>query len=854
MKFLTLFVFLTSALCSQAWPQEVSDRVFVDGNVVTVDENFSVAEAFVVRNGRFALVGTEEEATEFAAEGAEKVDLQGATVIPGLIDTHVHSTSAAMYEFENRVPSFETVKDVLAYIKQRADAAEEGDWITMSQVFITRLEERRFPTREEMDRVAPKNPVLFRTGPDAAVNSLALELSGIDKDYQPPEGSSTRVERDPETGEPTGIIRSHGGVVKVTPSRKSIGADFEDRVEGMKKLLADYNRVGLTGLADRNVSDSSIRIYQTLKDRGELTCRSYLYHGLSNRGELEDLKKKIDKIATHPLREKDDMLWVRGIKIFLDGGMLTGSAYMKEPWGLSESYGIVDPEYRGVRYVEPDKLYEMAKYALSKDMQFTAHAVGDAGVETLVNAYSRIAENDFPIRDHRPCVTHCNFMSLDAIDKMAKYGIVADLQPAWLWLDGSTLTHHFGDERLTWFQPYKTLFEKGVVVGGGSDHMQKLGGVRSVNPYNPFLGMWIALTRQPKRMDGPLHPEQKITREEVLRLYTINNAFITFSEADRGSIEPGKLADFVILDRDILECPVEDVKDIRVKQTWLGGKTVFDRETPWTISSWSDKGAFTSGIEGPACDKEGNLYVVNFGEQGTIGKISPQGEAELWVKLPEGSTGNGIRFDADGQMYVADYTGHNILKIDPATKEIIVFAHEPKMHQPNDLAIGPDGTLYASDPDWKNGDGALWRISSSGEVTLLADGKGTTNGIEVSPDGKKLYVAESKQRRILSYDLSEDGISNEEILIEFEDHLLDGMRCDIDGNLYVTRHGAAKVLKLSPTGEILRTIELPGGMPSNLCFGGPDGKTLYITEVENREVLRIRVDKPGWSVSMFQAE
>jgi len=176
-----------------------------------------------------------------------------------------------------------------------------------------------------------------------------------------------------------------------------------------------------------------------------------------------------------------------------------------------------------------------------------------------------------------------------------------------------------------------------------------------------------------------------------------------------------------------------------------------------------------------------------------------------------------------------------------------LFAVEPTMHQPNDLAIGPDGVLYASDPDWKEGDGALWRIDTDGTVTQLADGKGTTNGIEVSPDGETLYVAESRQHRVLAYDLSAAGIANERVLIEFEDHNLDGMRCDVDGNLYVTRHGAGLVLKLSPPGQVLRRIELPGAMPSNLCFGGADGRTVYVTEVENRQVLRFRADRPGLS-------
>lgn len=284
--------------------------------------------------------------------------------------------------------------------------------------------------------------------------------------------------------------------------------------------------------------------------------------------------------------------------------------------------------------------------------------------------------------------------------------------------------------------------------------------------------------------------------------------------------------------------------------TLLAVSPVFSEETLFTVTEFTPKESFTRGIEGPACDKEGNLYAVGIekGEDsGTIGKVTPAGKAELWATLPEGSTGNGIRFNRAGQMFVADYTGHNILQIDPATRKVTVFAHEPTMHQPNDLAIGPDDTLYASDPDWKNGDGALWRIDTNGKVTRLADGKGTTNGIEVSPDGSRLYVAESKQRRVLSYDLSKQGISNETVLITFDDHNLDGLRCDIDGNLYITRHGAGQVLKISPEGEILQTIELPGSMPSNLCFGGPDGKTVYVTEVENQQVLTFRADRPGLS-------
>lgn len=250
---------------------------------------------------------------------------------------------------------------------------------------------------------------------------------------------------------------------------------------------------------------------------------------------------------------------------------------MRQPWGVSKIYSIDDPQYRGVRFIEPDKLYQIAKIALANDLQFTAHSQGDAAVDAMVETYERIDKNDFPVRDRRPSITHSSFMSAEAIAKMKALGVVANLQPAWLLLDGTTLRQQFGVERLKYFHPYRTLAEQGVIVGGGTDHMQKIGSLRSINPYNPFLGMWTTMVRVPRGSDQPLHPEQSLTREQAIRLYTINNAFITFEEAHKGSLEAGKLADFIVLDRDILTCPVEQVKDIKVEATYLGGSRIYGR-------------------------------------------------------------------------------------------------------------------------------------------------------------------------------------------------------------------------------------------------------------------------------------
>ena len=246
------------------------------------------------------------------------------------------------------------------------------------------------------------------------------------------------------------------------------------------------------------------------------------------------------------------------------------------PWGVSKVYSIDDPTYRGMRYIEPSKLYQMARLALQNDLQFTAHAVGDGAVQTLVDAYGEI-DKEMPLRQARPCITHANFMSAGIIEKMKEIGVVANLQPDWLWLDGATLLKQFGNARLDYFQPYATLFQNGVMVGGGSDHMQKIGSLRSNNPYNPFLGMATAISRRARWYEGRLHPEEALSREQAIRFYTINSAAIMFLDGITGSLESGKLADLIVVDRDLLTSPEEQIAGTQVLRTYLGGKLVYQK-------------------------------------------------------------------------------------------------------------------------------------------------------------------------------------------------------------------------------------------------------------------------------------
>jgi predicted amidohydrolase YtcJ len=566
-------LFLSLVFGPVAAGADEADLILHHGKVVTVDRDFSVRQALAVKGDRLLRVGTDQEVLETRGTRTTVVDLGGKMVLPGLIDSHTHPTGACMTEFDHPIPEMETVRDVLDYVRSRAEALGPGKWVVVRQVFITRLEEQRYPTRDELDRAAPENPVLFSTGPDASVNSLALKLSGIDRDFRP-EGPG-KVEKDPRTGEPTGILRNLTRYVKVSQSERQPTEQDQDR--RLIELLKDYNSVGITGVIDRSASDGAIDRYRRLHEAGALTVRLGISRHVDNLGPLEKILAEIRRTAEHPLRRGGPRLRIVGIKAFLDGGMLTGSAYMRQPWGVSKIYAIDDPGYRGVLFIPRERLVPMVRAAVESGLQFTAHSVGDGAVHALLDAYEEVNERT-PVAPTRPCITHSNFMSREAIAKAARLGAVVDIQPAWLYLDTRTLVAQFGSDRLRYFQPLHSLFEAGVIAGGGSDHMQKIGSLRSINPYNPFLGMWVAISRRAKGYEGRLHAEEALTREQAIRFYTINNARLLFLEDRVGSLEAGKQADFVVIDRDLLTCPEDEIRGARALATYLDGKRVFERQ------------------------------------------------------------------------------------------------------------------------------------------------------------------------------------------------------------------------------------------------------------------------------------
>jgi predicted amidohydrolase YtcJ len=568
----TLLSLIFSGIAFAATPD--IDLIIHNGRIVTADAGFAIHQAMAIQGNRIHAVGTNEDILRLKSDTTELLDLGGKMVLPGLIDSHVHCCGAAMTEFDHPVPQMDSVADVLDYIRARTERLEDGQWIVVQQVFITRLREQRYPTRRELDEAAPRHPAVFRTGPDASLNSLAMKLSRIDRDFQVTDGGPGYAEKDPQTGEPTGILRGCNRYIKSRSAGRT--ATEQDRYERLLALFKDYGSVGITAICDGSASPSGLELYQKMLDAGDLPVRVTAQYYIDTIGPIEQIQQNIRKVAQHPLRKGGPMLRVIGIKNFLDGGMLTGSAYMRRPWGVSKIYAIDDPNYRGVLFIPKDRLLPIVRTATECGLQYTAHTVGDGAVHALLDVYEELNAAE-PIRPLRHCITHSNFMSAESVEKVAKLGVIPLIQPAWLYLDARTLDMHFGYDRLRYFQPLRSIFSAGGIAAGGSDHMQKLGSLGSINPYDPFLAMWTAITRRAKWYEGQLHPEEAISREQAIRFYTIHCARALFLDEYVGSLESGKLADFIILDTDLLTCPDDAIRETRVLRTYMDGRLVFKR-------------------------------------------------------------------------------------------------------------------------------------------------------------------------------------------------------------------------------------------------------------------------------------
>lgn len=558
-----------AAILLAASPLFAQNLVLHNGTIVAVDRAMSIHEAVAVRDGRIVAVG--ESAALIAqahADGTPLFDLEGRMVLPGLIDSHVHALAAGLSEFRDPLPPLDSFSAVRSYIRNQAKKTPKGEWIVVPRTFPTRLKEMRMPTREVLD-VAPDHPVMFDAGYTVVVNSYALEASKIGRSTAHPPGGEIVVDSD---GRPTGILKNARSLL--------IGLDEaaqfsrEEKLEALEAMLRRYVAAGLTAVGDRAVDDTQIALYRELRAANKLPLRVTMTWRPGVPRNFAELLAKL-KQADFTTGAGDSWLKFGPYKVTLDGGMTNGAARQRAPYGPfgKQLYGMTNPDDMGQLFVGPEKLLAIYRAAREKGWQLTSHAQGGGAIDVLLDVFEEL-DGDRPIANERHHLMHAGFQSEEAIARAARLGVFADVQSPWLHFDGPALAQVMGEERMKMFFPLRSYLDAGIVVAAGSDHMIGFDKNRAVNPYNPFLRMWYAITRTAS--DGEVYqPEQRISREEALRMHTISAARMQFAEGERGSIEVGKLADMVVIDRDLFACPEDEIRAIEPVMTLIEGKIVW---------------------------------------------------------------------------------------------------------------------------------------------------------------------------------------------------------------------------------------------------------------------------------------
>jgi len=541
-----------------------ADLILHNGKIVTVDSAFSIAEAVAVKDGRVVAVG--RNADVLARERGPKtqvIDLKGQTVLPGLTDTHMHPLGAALSEHNTPFAVLRSFADIQSYIRQQAAKTPKGQWIQVPKTFPGRLVEMRMPDRAVLD-ATPDHPVFYDASYASAVNSYALKMSGISRDTADPPGS--RIVKDAK-GEPNGILVGRASsLIKNAPRPRSF-TELE-QIDALEQMLKRYAATGLTSIGDRGTSAEAFAFYTILKKQNRLPVRVVM----TARLRPEEIER-----STWTTGQGDEWLKWGSFKVGLDGGMNAGTAYMREPYGPfgAQLFGIDDAHNHGVINFTPDELLKVMRAAYNKGWQLSAHSQGGGAVDALLKTFETL-NKEKPIAPTRSHWIHASFLSQDAIARAQAIGVLVDVQPDWLHFDGMSLSKVMSKDAMRYFIPLRSLVNAGVVFAGGSDHMVGWDKNTAINAYNPFLGMWIAITR--KTMQGEvIHPEERLTRQEALKMYTAWAAHLQHSEKDRGSIEVGKLGDVVVLDRDYLTCPEDDIRKIEPVMTIVSGRVVYSR-------------------------------------------------------------------------------------------------------------------------------------------------------------------------------------------------------------------------------------------------------------------------------------
>jgi len=558
------------ALCPAlpAAQPEIAETVFVNGNVYTMNERQPRAEAIAIKGGRIVFVGSNADAKKYQSAEAKTVDLAGKTVVPGLTDSHCHIFGIGEREMNLNLEGANTLEDFLARVKERVAKAERGKWITGRGWIETFWKPPQFPTRADLDKIAPDNPVfLTRADGHAAIaNSAALRIAKIDKETPNPFGGE--ILRDKQTGEATGMLLDHAqGLVG-----KNIPAPTE--TERRDAFVVGVKREVSLGWCEIQNAGSNLDDLPPMREALEAErCKLRVYNAAYSPGPAGAALLHDGPV----LNQYGHRFTQRTIKVVFDGALGSRGAALLEPYADA-------PETSGYLTQKEAELQPIFEEALRKGVQIETHAIGDRANRLILDLYEKAMKAVPPeqrkIREPRWRVEHAQILSATDIPRFAKLGVIASMQPSHAISDLFFAPSRLGKERLAGAYAWQSLLKSGAVVTGGSDAPVERG--------EPMIEFYAAVARKSiKGESGEAmsaealakagwHPEQAVSREQALKMFTMSPAYAAFEEQDKGSIEPGKLADLTVLSKDIMRVPTPEILTTTCAMTVIGGEIVYN--------------------------------------------------------------------------------------------------------------------------------------------------------------------------------------------------------------------------------------------------------------------------------------
>jgi len=524
-----------------------ADLVLMDGNVITMDSSQPSAEAIAVKKDRIVKVGTNEEISRWIGKNTKIINLQGRTVVPGLIDSHIHVGDFGKFLMWIDLKDVTSVEEMQRRIRKRAQKIPKGRWIIGHGWDQNSFVEKRYPNFRDLNEASPDNPVILyhQCGRVCVVNSKALELADVtNKTKAPPDG---KIEKDAETGEPTGILRENATdlVWKTIPEPSE-----EEIMEAASLACKKIVEAGVTSIHWIVASSTEVQIIQKLRAENKLPLRVYTIIPANILDQINGLESL--------LGSGDNTDRNLGVKVFVDGSLAARTAALREPY-------IDDPATKGQLLYSQGELNALVVKAHKAKFRLVMHAMGDQAIDMTLTAIEK-ALLEAPRKNHRYRIEHASVLNKELIQRIKELGMIVSIQPKCVISEFSvwSAVDRLGSERARWLYPLKTLINEGIRVTGGSDC--------PMEPLNPLQGIQAAVERQ-------FFPEEQITVDEALRMYTVNAAYASFEEKIKGSIEEGKLADVTVLSGDPRKTPASKIGEINVKMTIVGGKVVYQELT-----------------------------------------------------------------------------------------------------------------------------------------------------------------------------------------------------------------------------------------------------------------------------------